>query len=157
MSFDLNRRSQARLRRALLATSVLYATVLMPAVAAAQEAAPEAAPAAAEASPDIIVTGSRLQRPDLTAPSPITVVNEDAIKLSGNVSLEKTLNQYPQLASGNTSTVNNGGGSGVLAANLRGLDATRTLTLVNGRRFIPADSNGSVDLTSIPDALIKRV
>ncbi|HEU4969850.1 TonB-dependent receptor domain-containing protein [Sphingomonas sp.] len=120
----------------------------------AQEATAEAAPAPAA---DIVVTGSRLARPDLTAPSPITVVGEDDIKLSGNVTLEKTLNEFPQLAQGNTSTVNNGGGSGVLAANLRGLDATRTLTLVNGRRFIPADSNGSVDLTSIPDALIKRV
>jgi outer membrane receptor protein involved in Fe transport len=158
MSFDLNRRSQARLRQVLLATSFLCASALAPAAASAQEAAvPAPAPAAAEQAPDIIVTGSRLQRPDLTAPSPITVVNEDAIKLSGNVSLEKTLNQYPQLASGNTSTVNNGGGSGVVTANLRGLGATRTLTLVNGRRFIPADSNASVDLNSIPDALIKRV
>jgi outer membrane receptor protein involved in Fe transport len=150
MSFAFNRRSQARFHRVLLATSALCASALMPTVASAQEAA-------AEPAPDIVVTGSRLQRPDLTAPSPITVVNEDAIKLSGNVSLEKTLNQYPQLASGNTSTVNNGGGSGVVTANLRGLGATRTLTLVNGRRFIPADSNASVDLNSIPDALIKRV
>lgn len=158
MSFDFNRRSQARLRRVLLATSFLCASALAPTAASAQEAAaPAPAPAAAEQAPDIVVTGSRLQRTDLTAPSPITVVGEDAIKLSGNVSLEKTLNEYPQLASGNTSTVNNGGGSGVVTANLRGLDATRTLTLVNGRRFIPADSNASVDLNSIPDALIKRV
>jgi len=106
---------------------------------------------------DIVVTGSRLVRPDLTSPSPLTVVGEAEIKLSGNVTLEKTLNEFPQLASGNTSTVNNGGGAGVLTANLRGLGATRTLVLVNGRRFIPADSAGNVDLASIPDALIQRV
>src|SRR5690606_41305575 len=52
---------------------------------------------------------------------------------------------------------NNGGGSGVLTANLRGLGATRTLTLVNGRRFTPANSDGVVDLASIPDALAENV
>lgn len=105
----------------------------------------------------IVVTGSRLTRPDLTSPSPLTVIGESEFKLTGNVTIEKTLNEFPQLASGNTSTVNNGGGAGVLTANLRGLGATRTLVLVNGRRFIPADSAGNVDLSSIPDALIQRV
>ncbi len=38
---------------------------------------------------DIVVTGSRLVRPDLTSPSPLTVVGEAEIKLSGNVTLEK--------------------------------------------------------------------
>jgi outer membrane receptor protein involved in Fe transport len=109
---------------------------------------------------EVVVTGSRLIRTDLQAPSPTTVVSAEDIKLSGNVTLDKTLNEFPQLATGNVSSVNNGGGSGILTANLRGLSQTsavRTLTLVNGRRFIPADSYGNVDLASIPDALIKRV
>ncbi|MBS0416155.1 MAG: TonB-dependent receptor [Proteobacteria bacterium] len=110
---------------------------------------------------EVVVTGSRLIRTDLTAPSPTTVVSAEDIKLSGNVTLDKTLNEFPQLATGNASSVNNGGGSGILTANLRGLStnnqAVRTLTLVNGRRFIPADQYGNVDLASIPDALIKRV
>jgi iron complex outermembrane recepter protein len=116
-----------------------------------------------DATPEVVVTGSRLLRPDLSAPSPTSVVSQDDVKLSGNVTLEKTLNEFPQLAGGNTSSVNNGGASGVLTADLRGLNgsggtaAARTLTLVNGRRFIPADQNGNVDLASIPDALIKRV
>ena len=119
----------------------------------ASQTAQSDAPATVE---EIVVTGSRLTRTDLTAPSPTTVVGEMEIKQSGNVTLEKTLNQFPQLASGNTSTVNNGGGSGVLTANLRGLGSTRTLVLVNGRRFIPANSAADVDLASIPDTLIKR-
>lgn len=153
MSYDRTIRPQTRFRRVLLATSLL-STVLLPAAAAAQDVAVDEA---AEKPTDIVVTGSRLQRTDLTAPSPITIVGQEDIQLSGNLTLEKTMNEFPQLASGNTSTVNNGGGAGVLTANLRGLGETRTLTLVNGRRFIPANSNGSVDLTSIPDALIKRV
>ncbi|QJR02051.1 TonB-dependent receptor [Sphingobium yanoikuyae] len=136
-------------RNAFLLLSTILAGGGLGSTAQAQEAA--------QPSTDIVVTGSRLVRTDLTAPSPISVMGSEDVKLSGNVTLEKTLNEMPQLASGNTSTVNNGGGSGVLTANLRGLGNTRTLVLVNGRRFIPADSNGNVDLASIPDALIKRV
>ncbi|MGS1016552.1 TonB-dependent receptor domain-containing protein [Allosphingosinicella humi] len=146
-------------RRSLLASSLLCGATLFAAPALAQEAAANASAVAAEAPQDeaIVVTGSRLVRTDLEAPSPLTVVGENDIKLSGSVTLENTINKFPQLASGNTSNVNNGGGSGVLTANLRGLGATRTLVLVNGRRFIPANSDGQVDLSSIPDALIKRV
>ncbi|WP_253201554.1 TonB-dependent receptor plug domain-containing protein [Sphingomonas quercus] len=117
----------------------------------AQQATPS------EQTQEIVVTGSRLLRTDLTAPSPVSVVSEQNVKLSGNVTLERTLNQMPQLGQGNTSSVNNGGGSGIYAANLRGLGSTRTLTLVNGRRFVAANSSGDVDMSSIPDALISRV
>jgi outer membrane receptor protein involved in Fe transport len=116
-----------------------------------------AQPAASGDGGEIIITGSRLIRTDLSAPSPTTVVGAADIQLAGNVTLESTLNEFPQLASGNTSSVNNGGGSGVLTANLRGLGATRTLVLANGRRFIPANSDGQVDLATIPDALVERV
>ena len=124
-----------------------------------QEEAPQnrAASGTSTGEGEVVITGSRLIRHDLTAPSPVTVVGQQDVKLSGNVTLEKTLNEFPQLGQGNTTSVNNGGGSGILTANLRGLGATRTLTLVNGRRFIPADSSGNVDLASVPDALIQRV
>lgn len=106
---------------------------------------------------EIVVTGSRLIRRDLSAPSPVVVVGEDAIRYSGNVTLEATLNQFPQLQTDVTSQTNAQGGAGVLSANLRAMGPTRTLVLVNGRRFAPADTNGLVDLATIPDALIERV
>jgi outer membrane receptor protein involved in Fe transport len=106
---------------------------------------------------EITVTGSRLVRRDLDAPSPVVIVSEAAIKSAGNVTIEETLNEMPQLASDNTSSVNSGGGSGILTADLRGLNPERTLVLVNGRRFTPADSRGLTDLSSIPDALVDRV
>jgi outer membrane receptor protein involved in Fe transport len=106
---------------------------------------------------EVVVTGSRLVRSDLSAPSPVTIVNEEAIQLSGDTTVEAVINELPQLSAGNNSSVNSAGGSGVLTANLRGLGATRTLTLVNGRRFIPANSQGSVDLATIPTALVERV
>jgi len=148
-------------RRSLMVTSVLCGATLFAPAALAQEVPAEEEVEAAPAPPPeegvIVVTGSRLIRSDLSAPSPLTVVGEEAITLSGNVTIENTLNEFPQLASGNTSSVNNGGGSGVLTANLRGLGSTRTLVLVNGRRFIPANADGSVDLATIPDALVERV
>ncbi len=106
---------------------------------------------------EVIVTGSRLVRRDLNAVSPVVVISDADIRNSGNVTIEETLNELPQLASDNTSSVNSGGGSGILTADLRGLGAVRTLVLVNGRRFAPADSRGLTDLTSIPDALVDRV
>ena len=106
---------------------------------------------------EVVVTGSRLVRSDLSAPSPTTVIDETAVKMSGETTVEGVLNELPQISAGNNSSVNSAGGSGVLTANLRGLGATRTLTLVNGRRFIPANGAGSVDLATIPNALIKRV
>lgn len=118
---------------------------------------PAVAQSSGETVEEIVVTGSRLVRRDLDAPSPIVVVTDAAIKSAGNVTIEETLNEMPQLASDNTSNVNSGGGSGVLTADLRGLDAVRTLVLVNGRRFTPADPRGLTDLTSIPDALVDRV
>jgi outer membrane receptor protein involved in Fe transport len=106
---------------------------------------------------EITVTGSRLVRRDLDAPSPIVVVSEAAIESAGNVTIEETLNEMPQLASDNTSSVNSGGGSGILTADLRGLNPERTLVLVNGRRFTPADARGLTDLSSIPDSLVDRI
>lgn len=106
---------------------------------------------------EVTVTGSRLVRRDLNAPSPVTVLDETSIRTSGNVTIEETLNEMPQLAAENTSSVNSGGGSGVLTADLRGLGSTRTLVLVNGRRFTPANESGLVDLSSIPDALVQSV
>ena len=164
----------SRLRRALLTTSLLCAPLVctptlaqsaqdkgtapgQPVQEQGQTLGQEVRPQNVTGGDEIVVTGSRLIRPDLSAPSPVTVVGEQNVKLSGNVTLDRTLNEFPQLGQGNTASVNNGGGSGILTANLRGLGATRTLTLVNGRRFIAANSAGSVDLASIPDALIQRV
>ena len=169
-------RSIVRSRAVLLSSTLICgAMLLMPVAAMAQQApaqslgqeevpadvtgqnAGSTATAGQQDNAEIVITGSRLSRPDLTAPSPTTVLGEADIKLSGNVTIENTLNEFPQLASGQNSSVNNGGGSGVLTANLRGLGATRTLVLINGRRFIPANSDGLVDLATIPDALVKRV
>jgi len=132
----------------------LAAAALLATNAAAQEP-----PANAESVDTIVVTGSRIKRADLTAVSPVAVVGAEEVRDSGNVTIENTLNELPQIAAGvNSQTnANAGGGSGVLSANLRALGATRTLVLVNGRRYISANQDGIVDLASVPDMLIDRV
>ena len=141
----------------LLAAAPLAGAQSPPLAAAQQTPQPQASPPARQEMDEVVITGSRLVRSDLTAPSPTVVINEDAIQLSGDATVENVLNELPQLSAGNNSSVNAAGGSGVLTANLRGLGATRTLTLVNGRRFIPANGAGNVDLATIPNALVKRV
>ncbi|WP_129794471.1 TonB-dependent receptor domain-containing protein [Sphingosinicella sp. CPCC 101087] len=110
-------------------------------------------PAGGEA---IIVTGSRIARRDLTATSPMAVVQDEEFQLSGAVNVEQVINTLPQVIPGATSFSNNPGG-GVATLNLRGLGAQRNLVLVNGRRYIFFDTNQIVDLNSIPQFLIDSV
>jgi len=132
--------------------------VLLPAIAALTiTQSPSAMAQDDDELEEVVVTGSRLVRRDLNAPSPVVTISAQAVQNAGNVTIEETLNELPQLASDNTSSVNSGGGSGILTADLRGLGPVRTLVLVNGRRFTPADNRGLTDLSSIPDALVERV
>ncbi len=104
----------------------------------------------------IVVTGSRIQRPELTSPSPLTVVGAEDFQVTGTINTEALLNQLPQVIPGVTQFSNNPGG-GIATVNLRGLGSSRTLVLVNGRRLVPSTTGGSVDLNNIPAPLIKRV
>ena len=107
---------------------------------------------------EVVVTGSRLLRErDFVAISPVQTVGADRIGATGNLTLEMTLNQYPQLKPDQTGTTAQSNPTGVLTADLRGLSGVRTLVLVDGRRFVPAHVTGLVDLATIPDALVERV
>lgn len=126
-------------------------------ISATEQSAAQQGAAVENEIEEIVVTGSRLIRTDLSAPSPIVTIDSDTLRYSGNFTLEQTLNQYPQLQVDVTSQTNARGGAGVLSANLRALGPTRTLVLVNGRRFAPANTDGLVDLATIPDPLVKQV
>ncbi|PHQ62899.1 MAG: TonB-dependent receptor [Sphingobium sp.] len=104
----------------------------------------------------IVVTGSRIARPDLQQASPISIISAQELKLSGKVNVEAIINDLPQLIPSTTAASNNPGG-GVSTADLRGLGANRTLVLVNGRRYISYDSSQIVDLNTVPAGLIDHV
>lgn len=133
--------------RAVLKAGVATAIVATAAPALAQE----------QASTDtIIVTGSRIARPDLQASSPVAVVGAEEFRFSGATHVEDVLNELPQVVPSLTGASNNPG-DGVATVDLRGLGETRTLVLVNGRRYVAYDEQQVVDLNTVPSALIERV
>ncbi|HZF44341.1 MAG TPA: TonB-dependent receptor [Sphingomonadaceae bacterium] len=110
----------------------------------------------------IVVTGSRIRRPNLESNVPVTSIGGEQFIQSGDVSVGDTLNELPQLSS-TFSQQNPGLGVGIAGLNLldlRGLGTARTLVLVNGRRHVAADIQNnavSVDINTIPNDLIERV
>ena len=129
-------------------TALLMAAA-MPGVASAQDGIAENDDGA------IVVTGSRIPRPDLDSNSPVNVVSEEEIKLTATNEADQLLSVIPQAVAGNGAQSNSGNGSATV--NLRGLGAVRTLVLQNGRRIVGSSQDGVVDLNMIPTSLIKRV
>ena len=104
---------------------------------------------------EVVVTGSRLRRDrDFVEISPVATVGMDEIQNSGFLTLEQTVNRMPQLRPETTSNSNQYGGA-AMSADLRGLGRVRTLVLVDGRRYIPAEVSGVADLASIPDMMVE--
>ena len=114
------------------------------------------APAMAQDVETVTVTGSRLPS-TFQAPTPVTVVDQTQIKLSGLVNIEDTLNETPQFrGSQGDGKFANGQASGGATLNLRGLGAQRNLVLVNGRRYTIQGPDQTTDVNTIPIALIQR-
>ena len=136
-----------------MAGGVAYCALLAGGVAYAQEGE--------TAVEEVVVTGSRIARPDYVANSPIVSVGQAAIENTGQVTVEKSLSQMPQFTGsfgqGNTGSTSTGLNGGQSYASLRGLGAKRTLILMDGRRLQPSNPDGSVDLNTIPEALIENV
>ncbi len=105
---------------------------------------------------EVVVTGSRIKRTDLSSPSPVAVVGAEQIEATGTVNMEQLLNELPQVIPGFTNTSNNPG-TGTATIDLRGLGAVRTLVLVDGKRMVPTLSDGTVDVNNMPAPLIERV
>jgi iron complex outermembrane receptor protein len=135
----------------------------------AEAAQPAAEPAAEEAAPkkgqrageeEIVVTGSRIRRKDLTTPAPITVISKETVQASGRVTIGDFLQSLPEQASG-LNTQQNNGGSGATRIDLRGLGNQRTLVLINGRRLVNTGTGGQsgvgVDLNTVPTAAVERI
>src|SRR5262245_17665746 len=60
----------------------------------------------------VVVTGSRLSS-EFQAPTPVTVVSDEQIKLAGKINIEDTLNETPQFrGSQGDGKFNNGQGTG---------------------------------------------
>lgn len=147
--------SAARLRCGV-APVILATALLSPSIVFAQDETPQGAQGAGYDDQVIIVTGSRIARPDLEAASPVSVVSQETIKLAGSSGVEEYLRDIPQAVAAIGSATNNGN-EGAATIDLRNLGEERTLVLVDGKRFVPYDAAGIVDLNMIPPALVERV
>ena len=105
----------------------------------------------------IIVTGSRIARPDFESASPIVSITADAFARTSSTSVDTVVSQLPQFTPDVTSTSNNPGNGGQGNVQLRGLGTTSTLVLLDGRRIIPANGDGVVDVNIIPASLVESV
>jgi iron complex outermembrane recepter protein len=188
-SFSLAHVSLAALTVALVTPTASFAQTAPPADAtppgapqsstqdddatAAPQQQNDVAATAAESSPPlntgagdnaIVVTGSRIARPEFAFPNPIQAYTAESLEQAGATNITDFLVQSPALIGSQTSAVNSGSN---LAANeaaganfldLRNLGPNRTLVLVDGRRHVAGfHGTASVDINTIPVDLIDRV
>jgi outer membrane receptor protein involved in Fe transport len=111
---------------------------------------------------EVIVTGSRIARPNLESSVPITTIGAEDLYHTGNTAIGDMLNDLPSLRS--TFSQSNSsrflGTTGLNLLDLRGLGTQRTLVLVNGRRHVGGDILGnavSPDINTFPTDLIERI
>lgn len=105
----------------------------------------------------IMVTGSRIARTELASSSPITVVTKVQMERLGITDVGEALRKLPALT-GNTANSQSDSGAGSTATvTLRGIEASNTLILINGRRTIAANPRNEVDLLSIPFEAVEQI
>jgi outer membrane receptor protein involved in Fe transport len=95
-----------------------------------------------QAQEEIVVTGSRVRRKDLTTPAPVTVISRQQIQSSAVANIGDFLQQLPEQGNATNTQVNNGG-DGETQISLRSLGAARTLVLVDGKRFVSGGSGAT--------------
>ena len=156
--------------------SFIFLFLIAPPILLAQEAENEEAEETTEATEleeapvvpareieEVVVTGSRLQRTPGELAGNLIVMDEDFIRSTGEVTLERVLRQLPQ--NSNPSQERFGSGlntatnfSGASTVNLRGLGSESTLILIDGKRIGHSGLLGGVsDVSQISLALVERI
>ena len=156
-----------------LRASVALVAIQASTCAYAQSApAPVATTTAADASAEdaIVVTGTRIPRPQFEGIIPGAQITAADIQARGFNSAIDALNDLTLVGPG-ASPIGNAGGQpaslGAAFVDLLDLGTNRTLTLVNGRRFVSGNAGslfvagnttgGQVDLNTIPTELVSRI
>ncbi len=163
------------IRNRLLASTVLAGVMAMSAApawaqtvpATQQDASPLSGVTVTQAQDDeasqldeVVVTGSRIRRDPVNAPTPLIQVSREELLTTGQSTVIDYLATIPALANSQVPSDVTGvlGIGGLSFANLRSLGAGRTLTLVDGRRHVgSAGGSLAVDVDTIPRLLIQDV
>lgn len=157
--------SRSRIWVLRVAVSSLSLAAALPALAQTQDgSAPSSNPTSAAANDAaIVVTGSRIRRPDYETASPIVSFSSQNLQQAGTTNVTDFLTGLPALVGSSTSRDNSGdragiGATGLNLLNLRNLGTDRTLVLVDGRRHVSGlPGSQSVDINTIPEDLIDRI
>jgi len=139
-------------KRAVIMTGVALAAIGSACImtpAFAQDAAPAAEETQATT---VVVTGTRIRRPNLKSASPITSVDSKEVQLQGAIAVDSFLNDLPMFTA-DANENNSNGSDGTAQVNLRNLGSNRNLVLIDGQRFLPTLG---VDVNFIPSTLIER-
>jgi len=111
---------------------------------------------------EVTVTGSRIKRSNAESSVPMTVLGRQEIDGVGTTNIGEFLEKLPSniAASNQSNNTFTSNSFGLTLNSLRALGSTRTLTLINGKRFVsgvtPSVGYG-VDNNMIPVPLIERV
>lgn len=109
------------------------------------------------------VTGTNIKRAEAETASPVQILNRADIDKSGKATVAEFLQTLALDGAGSLPTgFGNGFAAGSTAISLRGLGATSTLVLLNGRRMAPfgrADDGQKTftDLSTIPMEVVERI
>jgi iron complex outermembrane receptor protein len=111
---------------------------------------------------EIQITGSRIRATDgMAAPTPVTTMSiGELANFDPGGTVADQLDALPQFFSTQSSARGGGalfGSAGGSFLNMRSLGANRTLVLLDGSRIVPGDKAGSVNVETLPNALIRTV
>lgn len=108
---------------------------------------------------EVTVTGSRIRASGMNTPTPVTVVQVEELANMAPGQLVDSLDQLPQfLNNARPSTANSkADAAGASNLNMRSIGSKRTLVLLDGRRVVPSNRLGIVDINLFPEALVERV
>ncbi|HKU64703.1 MAG TPA: TonB-dependent receptor [Rhizomicrobium sp.] len=143
----------------------LLSTSSIVAMAAWVLAAPAAAqPQAQDQGESVTVSASRINIAGFEAPTPVTVIGLEKLERDAKIDIGASIRELPQVGAGaSMNTGSNGnnasqGNAGIETVSMRNLGAERNLVLFDGQRVVISTiQNGSVDLSTIPSSLVKRV
>jgi outer membrane receptor protein involved in Fe transport len=108
---------------------------------------------------EITVTGTRITRDGMSTPTPVTAVSADDLQMMAPGQIVDSLDYLPPffLNDSPDTAASKSQSAGASNVNLRGLGANRTLVLLDGRRMVPSNRLGAVDINLFPEAMIDRV
>jgi iron complex outermembrane receptor protein len=107
----------------------------------------------------IVTTGTRINRLDVEASRPITVISREDIERSGQPTVAEVLRSTTYNSFGESRETSGSSFGGQSLVGLKGIGAERTLILLNGRRLprSPVTADQAIDLATIPLEAVERI